>query len=167
MCEHVFVTVTDERFGVQLRDVTALEAPLRAVVEALDPDAVFVFDAPAMFAAFDVLVRLGESGKTLLARRMEAACTWPRAGYRSAAEQMAAVSGSSVAAARTMLETSRQLEELPATADAMRNGPVVAGEGGGDRVGGDGGACCGGAVVGPGGCAGGGGARRVFEGQGG
>jgi hypothetical protein len=62
MCEHAFVTVTDERLGVQLRDVTALEALLRAVVEALDPDAVFVFDAPAMFAAFDVLVRLGETG---------------------------------------------------------------------------------------------------------
>ena len=112
----------DERLGVQLSDVLALEAPVRAVVEALDPDAVFVFDAPAMFAAFDVLVRLGESGKTLMARRMEAACTWQRAGYRSAAEQIAAVSGSSVSAARTMLETSRQFEELPATADAMRAG---------------------------------------------
>jgi len=52
----------DERLGVQLGDVLALEAPVRAVVEALDPDAVFVFDAPAMFAAFDVLVRLGETG---------------------------------------------------------------------------------------------------------
>jgi hypothetical protein len=118
------VTVTDERLGVQLSDVLALEAPMRAVVEALDPDAVFVFDAPAMFEAFDVLVRLGETGKTLMARRMEAACTWQRAGYRSAAEQIAAVSGSSVSAARTMLQTSRQLEELPATADAMRAGKL-------------------------------------------
>jgi hypothetical protein len=101
-----------------------LEPPLRAVVEALDPDAVFVFDAPAMFEAFDALVRLGETGKTLMARRAEAACTWPRAGYRSAAEQLAAVSGSSVAAARSMLETSKQLEELPATADAMRAGKL-------------------------------------------
>ena len=97
---------------------------MRAVVEALDPDAVFVFDAPAMFEAFDVLVRLGESGKTLMARRMEAACTWQRAGYRSAAEQIAAVSGSSVSSARTMLETSKQIEALPATADAMRAGKL-------------------------------------------
>ena len=97
---------------------------MRAVVEALDPDAVFVFDAPAMLEAFDVLVRLGETGKTLMARRAEAACTWQRAGYRSAAEQIAAVSGSSVSAARTMLETSKQLEALPATADAMRAGKL-------------------------------------------
>jgi hypothetical protein len=47
MCEHAFVTVTDERLDVQLSDVRALEAPVRAVVEALDPDAVFIFDAPA------------------------------------------------------------------------------------------------------------------------
>src|SRR5258707_1038850 len=114
----------DERLGVQLSDVVALAAPMRAVIEALDPDAVFVFDAPAMLEAFDVLVRLGETGKTLMARRAEAACTWQRAGYRSAAEQMAAVSGSSVSAARTMLETSKQLEVLPATADAMRAGKL-------------------------------------------
>ncbi|MDQ1510487.1 MAG: hypothetical protein QOG50_2331 [Actinomycetota bacterium] len=99
---------------------------MRAVVGALDPDAVFVFDAPAMFEAFDVLVRLGESAKTLLARQMEAACTWQRAGYRSAAEQIAAVSGSSVSAARNLLETSKQVEALPATADAMRAGKLSA-----------------------------------------
>src|SRR6187551_1297982 len=55
---------------------------------------------------------------------MEAACTWQRAGYRSAAEQIAAVSGSSVSSARTMLETSKQIEALPATADAMRTGKL-------------------------------------------
>jgi hypothetical protein len=120
----VFVTVTDERLDIQLSDVLALEPPMRAVVEALDHDAVFIFDAPAMFQAFDALVRLGETGKTLMARRSEAACTWQRAGYRSAADQLAAASGSSVAAARTMLETSKQLEALPATADAMRAGKL-------------------------------------------
>ncbi len=116
--------LTDERLGAQLSDVLALVQPMRAVVEALDPDAVFIFDAPEMFEAFDVLVRLGEAGKTLLARRMEAACTWRRAGYRSAAEQLAAVSGSSVSAARNMLETSKQVEALPATAAAMRAGKL-------------------------------------------
>jgi len=44
----VFVTVTDERLDIQLGDVVALQAPVRAVVESLDPDAVYVFDAPAM-----------------------------------------------------------------------------------------------------------------------
>jgi len=122
----VFVTVTDERLDIQLGDVVALQAPVRAVVESLDPDAVYVFDAPAMLEAFDVLVRLGQAGKTLMARRAEAACMWQRAGYRSAAEQIAAVSGSSVSAARAMLETSKQLETLPATADALRAGKLSA-----------------------------------------
>ena len=109
---------------MRVSDVLALEPPLRALVGALDPDAVFVFDAPELWAAFDVLVRLGESARTLLARQVEAACTWQRAGYRSAAEQLAAVSGTTVSAARNMLETSKQLEALPATADAMRTGKL-------------------------------------------
>ena len=109
---------------MQLSDVVALELPMRALVEALDPDAVFVFDAPAMWAAFDVLVRLGESAKTLLARRVADASTWQREGYRSAAEQLAAVAGSSVSAARNALETSNQAKELPATAAAMRAGAL-------------------------------------------
>jgi hypothetical protein len=58
----------------------------------------------------------------LMARRVEEARTWKRAGYRSPAEQLAAVSGTSVSAARNMLETSKQIEALPATADAMRAG---------------------------------------------
>jgi hypothetical protein len=119
----VFVMVTAPP-TVRLQDVRALEAPMRALVAGLDPDDVFVFEAPAMFEAFDVLVRLGESAKTLLARRVEAAATWKRAGYRSAAEQMAAVAGTSVAAARTKLETSKQVAALPSTAEAMRAGTL-------------------------------------------
>ena len=118
------VVLTDERVGVRVSDVVALEAPMRALVGALDPDAVFVFDAPAMWTAFDVLVRLGESAKTLLARRVADASTWQREGYRSAAEQLAAVSGSSVSAARSALETSQEVKALPATAAAMRAGQL-------------------------------------------
>ena len=139
---------------------------MRAVVEALDPDAVFTFEAPEMFEAFDVIVRLGESAKTLLARRVEAACTWKRAGYRSAAEQMAVATGTSEAAARKMLETSKQIEALPATADAMRSGRAFAGQGRGDRVGRDGRARCRSAVVGGRARAVRSAPRGVFEGQG-
>jgi hypothetical protein len=105
-------------------DVVALEAPMRALVGALDPDAVFVFDAPSMWTAFDVLVRLGESAKTLLARRVADASTWQGEGYRSAAEQLAALAGSSVSTARNALETSREVKALPATAAAMRAGKL-------------------------------------------
>ena len=70
--------------------------------------------------------RLMSSLETLVARRMEDTDTWKQAGYRSVAEQLAAVSGTSVSSARNMLETSKQVEALPATADAMRAGKLSA-----------------------------------------
>jgi hypothetical protein len=118
--------LTDERSGLRLGDVDEVEELLGAVVGRLDPDAVPLFDTPEFFAAFDRVVRLGESAKTLLARRVEQASTWHSAGFRSAAEQLAAVSGTSVASARSLLETSKQVEALPATADALRAGVLSA-----------------------------------------
>ncbi|MBV8951771.1 MAG: DUF222 domain-containing protein [Actinobacteria bacterium] len=61
---------------------------------------------------------------TLLARRVEETRAWERAGHRNAAEFVAQRSGSSVGAARTQLAVSKQLEQLPAVADAVRNGQL-------------------------------------------
>jgi hypothetical protein len=83
-----------------------------------------LYDAPGLFAEADAIERWAVTIKTLTARRVEDAATWKRAGYRSVAEQMAAASGTSVSTARTLLETSMQLEDLPATADAMRAGKL-------------------------------------------
>jgi hypothetical protein len=120
MCEHVFVTVVVS--NTQLPDVVAAEDPMRGLVAGLDPNAVPLFDAPGMFEAFALLERLAGSAKTLIAARAEAACTWKAAGFRSAAEQLAVSSGTSVTSAKNMLETSKQVEELLATAQAMRAG---------------------------------------------
>jgi len=68
----VTVVVAD----TQLPSVVAFEAPMRALVAGLDPNAVPLFDAPRMFEAFALLERLVASGKTLIAARAEAACTW-------------------------------------------------------------------------------------------
>ncbi len=81
-------------------------------------------DALALWEELDAVERLAASAKTLLAARVAEAATWKAAGFRSAAEQLAAVSGSSVSAARNVLETSEQVEELPATAAAMRAGTL-------------------------------------------
>ena len=96
------------------------------MVGGFDPDAVQVHDVPGLWAEVAAMDHLVSSLKTLLARRMEDAQTWQPAGYRSAAEQLAAVSGSSVSAARNLLETSKQIEALPATADALRAGQLSA-----------------------------------------
>jgi hypothetical protein len=125
MCEHVFVTVTvTELRCTNARDLRGLQIELAAMVRGFDPDAVQPCDAPGLFAEADAIERWAATIKTLTARRVEDAATWKRAGYRSVAEQLAGVSGTSVSAARTMLETSKQVGSLPATADAMRAGKL-------------------------------------------
>jgi hypothetical protein len=117
ICEHVFVMTTV--FEVRLtsaRDLRGLQLELGMMAAVFDPDAVHLRDVPGLFAEIDAVERWAVTIKTLVARRMEDAATWKRAGYRSAAEQMAAVSGTSVSAARGTLETSKQIEALPATA---------------------------------------------------
>ena len=121
----MFVAVA-ELSTSHLRDVRVVEESLRELVRALEPDAVFLHEASELWAALDAVERLATSAKTLLARRVESACAWRRAGYRSAAEQLAALGGTSLAAARAMLETSKQLDRLPATAEAVRAGRLSA-----------------------------------------
>jgi hypothetical protein len=118
------LVLTDERVGVQECDVAVVEQLLDELLRALDPDAVSLPAPPKVFAVFEKINRKSGSAMTLLARRVEEADTWKRAGYRSPAEQLASVSGTSESAARTMLETSKQIEALPATADAMRAGKL-------------------------------------------
>jgi hypothetical protein len=110
--------------GVQECDVAVVEQLLDELLRALDPNAVPLPRAPGLFAVFEKINRKSGAAMTLMARRVEEAQTWKRAGYRSAAEQLAVVSGTSASAARNMLETSKQLEALPATADALRAGTL-------------------------------------------
>jgi hypothetical protein len=124
MCEHVFVAMVTELRCTSARDLRGLQVELGAMARGFDPDAVPLCDAPGLFAEADAIERWAVTIKTLMARRVEDAATWKRAGYRSAAEQLAGVAGTSVSSARNVLETSKQLEALPATADAMRAGKL-------------------------------------------
>jgi hypothetical protein len=97
---------------------------LAAAVAELAPDALPADSVIALFELFDRAERHAASGKTLLARRLEEAEHWKRVGYASAAEYLAAKSGSSVAAARDVLATSSKLTELPVVEDALRAGKL-------------------------------------------
>ena len=99
---------------------------LRDLVGSLDPDAVPLCDATTLWKTFDAIERFGTAGKTLLARRVDDAGAWKAAGYKTAAEAMAATSGTSITAAKQVIETSRRVAELPATADALRSGALSA-----------------------------------------
>jgi hypothetical protein len=97
---------------------------MRELVGRLEPDLVPLPEAPAMWQAFDAVERLASSAKTLLATRVDESGVWQRAGDRSAAEYLARKSGTSLGAARSSLETSKRVRELPHTRSAMRRGEL-------------------------------------------
>jgi hypothetical protein len=106
------------------RHLGEIEWALRELVDEFDPNAVALCEAPDMFRAADRVERLGAALKVLIAPRVEAAGEWKRKGYRSAAEQMAVDAGTSVAAARSMLETSKRVAKQPRTEQALRAGEL-------------------------------------------
>ncbi len=73
---------------------------------------------------FGEIERLAAAGKALAAHRVEATRIWQSRGVRSAAHLVAAACGSSVRSAVEALETARRLDELPATAEALRAGKL-------------------------------------------
>jgi len=117
------VAVTDDlRTPVTLATLRIFERALAGMVGGFNADDVLLRDATDVWAAFDRIERLASSAKTLLAARVDEAGAWKRAGARSAAEHLAKLGGTSTAAARRSVETSKQVAELPGVADAMRAG---------------------------------------------
>jgi hypothetical protein len=90
----------------------------------LEPDAVPLADVVPMWEAFDRIERAAAAAKTLLARGVEESRQWQRWGCRSAAEWMAKQSGRSQGSARSQLDASKRLGQLPATEDALRDGEL-------------------------------------------
>jgi Domain of unknown function (DUF222) len=97
---------------------------LSEIVDGLDPDAIPLCEVPNLWKDFARGERLMASARTLLARRVEEGNTWRGAGFRSAAEQMALLSGTSVNTEKKALETSKRVRKLPKTAAAMRKGKL-------------------------------------------
>jgi hypothetical protein len=104
------------------RRVETAAAELAAAVAELDPNAIPTDEVASLFDLFEQAERHAGTGKTLLARRVDEIEQWKRAGYASAAEYLAARSGSTVAAARDVLATSSKLTALPVVEDALRAG---------------------------------------------
>jgi len=106
------------------RHLDEIEFALRELVAEFDPDAVAPCDARRWFQAADRIERLAVALKTLLAPRVAESDAWKQKGFRSAAEQLAADAGTSVSAAKSMLETSRRVAEQPKTERALRAGEL-------------------------------------------
>src|SRR5688572_20023748 len=95
---------------------------LRACVKTLDVGAFSSdADALAMFEWFAEVERLAAAGKALLAARVAAAGA-RASGDRSAEHWLARAAGSTVGAAREVLDTAARLTELPEVDAAVREG---------------------------------------------
>jgi hypothetical protein len=105
-------------------DVRELDEFFAVLVAKIDPDAVPLCEVTDLYSALEVVKRRAESTMLLLARRVEDAGRWKRDGHRSAADQLAGISGTSVGAAKNQLETSKKVAKLPATAKALRKGKL-------------------------------------------
>lgn len=98
---------------------------LEAAVAGLDPASVPVEQLDAVAAGFARVERLGAAGKVLVAGRLGEVA---RAGtlHRDGAALLASVSGTSVGAARRVIETAGRLGALPLVAAALRSGALSA-----------------------------------------
>jgi hypothetical protein len=110
-------------------ELRALAASLRDLVGPLDPAAVPLGWALPTYQSLDEIARLADAGKTLLAARVAESGAHKQRGLNNPAELLAAVSGTSLGAAKGELATSGRLAELPATRAALTAGDVSAAQG--------------------------------------
>jgi hypothetical protein len=97
---------------------------LDGLLASLDPRALHSNDAAALLDAFVALERRAAAGKTLVADRAAASDDFIHSGSRSAEDWLAAKTGTSFGEAKSQLESSSKLKDLPAVSDALRNGEL-------------------------------------------
>jgi hypothetical protein len=110
--------------AIGVREVTALVDHAARVLAGFDPAVVMASDAMKLVKLFDRLERFGCAGKSLSIGRVAGTGLWRQAGFRSAADWMAAQTGVGVGDAVRMLETAKALEHAEATAEAFKAGEL-------------------------------------------
>jgi hypothetical protein len=114
----------DSRSRTALRELRTLASSGAALAKSFDLGDVGVVEALPAWKAADRLERAAAAIKTMLAAKVEEAAAWKQSGYRSAAEQLARLGGTTVSVARQSLETSKKLAELPTTQGALQRGEL-------------------------------------------
>jgi len=97
-------------------------ATLREALAGLEQSAVTGVEAARLVERFTEVERIAAAGRTLAARRVAETKVWQKEGHRSAAQWVAAKTGTSLGQAIGVLDTARQLEELPAVREAFCSG---------------------------------------------
>jgi hypothetical protein len=104
--------------------VAEVGAWLSELVAGLNPDAVPLPDAPAVWRGFDQIARLASGAALLMTRRVDESRAWAREGHRTPEDYLAFESGGSVGDARSQLKTAEQLKAASATEDALKAGQL-------------------------------------------
>jgi hypothetical protein len=117
------LVVTPHPYNSDMR----LSQPLAAVrkfADAFDPALVTARDAERIRNEAGLIKKVAAAIEAQAAARVAETSVWKKSGQRSAAHELAAKTGTSVAQARDAIETGRLLRELPITANAVRNGEL-------------------------------------------
>ncbi len=107
---------------MEVRNARRVRHEVDRLARSFEPDAVAVSDVVRIWDDIDAAQRQLAAVKTLMTRRLDESKAWQRVGYRSAAEFIAAKSKTSIGAARTQLDVSQKLEQLPVVEQAVRTG---------------------------------------------
>src|SRR5664279_5285864 len=102
--------------------VAEVGSMLSELVAVLDPEAIPLPDAPAMWRELDHIARLASGAALLMTRRVDESRAWAREGHRTPEDYLAFESGGPIGDARAQLKAAGQLREAPATEDALKAG---------------------------------------------
>jgi hypothetical protein len=109
-----------------LADVYESMRRQREFLARLDPDTLTGQDASNLLEFFSKLERLGTAGSMVVAPVVADRMVWRQEGHKSAASYLAEKTGSTEGQAIGVLETAKQLGELPETAVCLRRGDFSA-----------------------------------------
>ena len=107
-----------------LDELRAATIALSKVVKRIDPDSVPLSQAFQFWQACDLIGRYGSNAAMALARRVDESDSWKKAGCASPDQFRARAGGIGLGDAKRQGKASRQLEDLPDTRDAMREGQL-------------------------------------------
>lgn len=115
--------------AVDEQDVDALEAAVELLawaVTGLEPGVLGTAAAARLVRVFEKGERVCSTGKALAARRIADSRFWDADGHRSAADWLAAETGSTTAAARDLLDRAEEMAANPELDEGARSGEVSA-----------------------------------------
>ena len=97
-------------------------ASMRELVRGLDADSLSPADAAVQAEWFEEMLRLAAAGKAVLVQRAVEGELWLQSGDRSAADWLAKRTGSTIAEARSVIDTGNALRRAPLTDAEFRAG---------------------------------------------